>query len=68
MTGKSGMLSNIHKYRGSDSVVIGDGSLLSITEIGDATVKQNELTLPLKDVLLVPNLTKNLLSVSQLTT
>lgn len=41
----TGMLSNLRKYSGPDTVLIGDGS-----------------SLPLNDVLLVPNLTKNLLS------
>lgn len=52
----------------SDSVVIGDGSSLPIVGVGDTSIKQNAATLPLQNVLLVPNLTKNLLSVSQLTT
>ncbi|XVE76327.1 hypothetical protein DITRI_Ditri12bG0163200 [Diplodiscus trichospermus] len=68
MTGKPGMLFNIRRYSGSDSVLIADGSSLPITEIGDTNIKQNEAILPLQNVLLVPDLTKNLLSMSQLTT
>lgn len=67
MTGKPGILSNIRKYSGTDSVIIGDGSSMPILAIGDSCVKQKSSVLPLNDVLLVPNLTKNLLSVSQLT-
>jgi hypothetical protein len=67
MTGMQGMLTNIHKYSGSDSVIIGDGSFIPITGIGDSCIKQKDKTLPLYDVLLVPNIKKNLLSISQLT-
>lgn len=68
MTGKSNMLRNIRKYSGTDSILIGDGSSLPIVGIGDSFIKQRNITLPLRDVLLVPDLTKNLLSISQLTT
>ncbi|XP_027358813.1 ABC transporter B family member 15-like [Abrus precatorius] len=68
MTGKPSMLNNIKKYSGTDSVLIGDGSSLSILGIGDSFIKQRNVTQPLHDVLLVPSLTKNLLSISQLTT
>jgi hypothetical protein len=40
---------------------------LPIVGIGDSFIKQNNTKLPINDVLLVPELTKNLLSVSQLT-
>lgn len=68
MTGKSGMFSNIRKYLGFDSVLIGDGSSLPIVDVSDTSIKQNAAALPLQNVLLVLNLIKNLLSVSQLTT
>ena len=61
------MLKNVHKYSGTDSIIIGDGSSLSITCIGNSFINQMGNVLPLDDVLLVPNLKKNLLSVSQLT-
>ncbi|KAK2458167.1 putative mitochondrial protein [Trifolium repens] len=67
MTGTTSMLSNIRQSSGTDSVLIGDGSPLPIHGIGDSFIKQKNITLPLHDVLLVPDLTKNLLSVSQLT-
>ena len=60
------MLTNVHKYNGTDSIIIGDGSSLPITYIGNSSIKQKNNVLPLNDVLLVPNLKKNLLSVSQL--
>jgi transposase InsO family protein len=67
MTSKPGMLTDVRKYFGTDSVVIGNGSSLPIVGIGDSFIKQNNTKLPINDVLLVPELTKNLLSVSQLT-
>jgi len=59
MTGRASMLSNIQQYLGTDSMLIGDGSSLPIHGIGDTFVKQNNITLPFHDVLLVPDLTKN---------
>ena len=58
MTGKASMLSNIQQYSGTDSMLIGNGSSLPIHGIGDTFVKQNNITLPFHDVLLVPDLTK----------
>lgn len=68
MTGKPGMLTNLRKYSGNDSVLIGDGSSMPILATGDFRFTQNNIALPLNDVLLVQNPTKNLLSISQLTT
>jgi histone deacetylase 1/2 len=68
MTGQPSMLSNIREYYGTNYVIIGNGSSLPILGIGDTFVKQRNTALPLKNVLFVPNLKKNLLSVSQLTT
>ena len=62
------MLSNLKKYVGCDSVFIGDGSPLKIDGIGDTLVSHGKNKLMLRDVLLVPQLTRNLLSISQLTT
>ena len=67
MTGNPGMLKNIRNHYGSDSVLIGDGSSIPIHGIGDSSIKQKNKILPLDDVLLVPDLKKNLLSISQLT-
>lgn len=68
MTTNSGMLSNLKRYVGHDSVFIGDGSPLKIDAIGDTLVSDGKNNLMLRDVLLVPHLTRNLLLVSQLTT
>ena len=67
MTGEPGMLTEIHEYLGSDVVIIGDGSSIPITGAGTSSIEQKNIKLPLYDVLLVPELEKNLLSVSQLT-
>jgi len=67
MTANSGILSNLKKYIGCDSVFIGDGSPLTIDAIGDTLVSDGKNKLMLRDVLLVPQLTRKLLSISQLT-
>lgn len=67
MTGKAHLLKNFKPYKGSDSVLIGDGSSLTICGIGDTKVQQPNASLPFHDVLYVPALTKKLISVSQLT-
>lgn len=48
-------------------MLIGNGSLLGIKSIGDTTINSGNQVLPLHDVLHVPRLNRNLLSVSQLT-
>jgi len=45
------MLTNIHKYSGSDFLIIGDGSFIPIITIGDSCIKQKDKTLPFYDVL-----------------
>ncbi|KZV38965.1 hypothetical protein F511_40717, partial [Dorcoceras hygrometricum] len=67
MTGNAGMLKNKRPYFGNDSVLIGDDTLLGIKSVGDTQIKNGNQTLPLNDVLHVPNLNRNLLSISQLT-
>lgn len=49
-------------------MLIRDGSSMPILAIRDSYIKQKKSTIPLNNVLLVSNLTKNLLSISQLTT
>lgn len=67
MTTSPGMLLNPKKYVGHDCVFIGDGSSLKINAIGDTLISDGKNELLLHDVLHVPQLTRNLLSVSQLT-
>ncbi|KAH9726030.1 retrovirus-related pol polyprotein from transposon RE1 [Citrus sinensis] len=63
------------EFKGSDQLVIGNGQGLSITHVGDAcfTYKGSNAAykpthILLKNMLLVPDITKNLLSISKLTT
>lgn len=60
-------LTNLKLFHGSDSVMVWNGDKLHITHIGEGKIKNKGTTIPLRDVLLVPNSKKSLLSVSQLT-
>ncbi|KAM0027867.1 putative RNA-directed DNA polymerase [Helianthus debilis subsp. tardiflorus] len=51
-------------YKGNHRVVFGDGKTLSISHTGTSTIANN---LKLRNVLVVPGLTKKLLSISRLT-
>ncbi|KAK9176879.1 hypothetical protein WN944_028898 [Citrus x changshan-huyou] len=62
------------ELRGSDQLIIGNSQGLPITHIGDAfltfkssNTKHHHPQIALKDILLVPSITKNLLSISKLT-
>ncbi|KAI3510913.1 hypothetical protein L1887_18051 [Cichorium endivia] len=52
-------------YVGNSKVVFGDGNVLPISHIGHTSLNNG---IHLRDVLVVPNITKNLLSISKLTT
>ncbi|EPS68270.1 hypothetical protein M569_06501, partial [Genlisea aurea] len=67
MTGTTKVLTNLNTYTGPDGVKMGNGTTAKIAGIGSSILKQKNSTVPLKHVLYVPALTKNLLSVSQLT-
>jgi hypothetical protein len=58
MTGNPGMSKNFRNHYGSDFVLIGDGSSISIHGIGDSSITQKNQILPLNNVLLVPDLEK----------
>ncbi|KAI3500548.1 hypothetical protein L1887_36372 [Cichorium endivia] len=64
MTNSSANLDHSTPYSGSDQVVFGNGNVLNISRIGNSTLSNN---IKLLDVLVVPHLTKNLLSISKLT-
>jgi hypothetical protein len=53
-------------YTGSDKLCVGDGKGLDILHIGSARLFSNSAPLLLTNVLHVPNISKSLLSVSQL--
>lgn len=62
MINSPGNLSNLQPYKGSDKIVVGNGSELNITLVGSAEVSG----LKMQEVLVVPELKSNLLSVSKL--
>ena len=55
-------------YNGSDDIMIGDGSGLSITHIGSFSLHTTHNTFKLNNVLCVPTMKKNLISISQFCT
>ncbi|KAF3668761.1 hypothetical protein FXO37_09354 [Capsicum annuum] len=62
MTNNSSTLSNLKYYNGNDKIIVGNGSQLDITHVGN-TIRSG---LKLQDVLIVPKIAKNLLSVSKI--
>ncbi|KAE8692073.1 hypothetical protein F3Y22_tig00110860pilonHSYRG00043 [Hibiscus syriacus] len=67
MTNDVAALDNSVPYTGNQRVYIGNGTSMPISRIGSISSIVTSHPLPLSDVLLVPNLTKNLLSISNLT-
>ena len=65
-TSDGNSLTRKSEYPGSGKLVIGYGSQLSISHIGDLTFPASK-PLKLRNVLLVPSITKNLVSISKLT-
>nr|DAD45035.1 TPA_asm: hypothetical protein HUJ06_003265 [Nelumbo nucifera] len=62
-------LSNLslhNPYQGTDDVMIGDGSGLQITHTGSTTIPTSSRTITLHNVLCVPSMKKNLISIYQL--
>jgi hypothetical protein len=55
-------------YTGSDDIMIGDGSGLSITHTGSSSLHTSHNTFTLNDVLCVPAMQKNLISISKFCT
>ena len=66
MTSDDNSLTRKSEYPGSGKLVIGDGSQLSISHIGDLTFPVSK-PLKLRNILLVPYITKNLVSISKFT-
>ena len=69
-------MNNMHvteSFAGTSKLIVGNGAGLSITHLGSAVLKMHETkdntlsTLKLNDMLLVPQITKNLISISRLT-
>lgn len=55
------------EYKGSNKLMVGNGQHLSITHIGNISIFTDICKVKLLDVLVVPKIAKNLLSVSKLT-
>ena len=59
---------SIHsEYDGTDQVVIGDGSGLQVTHVGSMTLPSASKSFKLTDILCVPNIHQNLISVHNFT-
>ncbi|KAF7142376.1 hypothetical protein RHSIM_Rhsim05G0026100 [Rhododendron simsii] len=68
MTSDYGKLQNCTPYFGSDKIMVGNGDTLHITHVGNASLNMGNKEIKLNNVLVVPEIKKNLLSVSQMTT
>ena len=67
ITSSTQHLQSAQPYSGPDSVIVGNGDFLPITHIGSIALPSLSGTLPLNDVLVCPQITKSLLTVSKLT-
>ena len=67
MINNTGKLFFIKSYKGNDVIYVRNRNNLPISHIGDASIVTNDEKLNIKDVLVVPELKKNLLSVGKLT-
>ncbi|XP_010495573.1 PREDICTED: uncharacterized protein LOC104772684 [Camelina sativa] len=67
ITNTTANLQHAQPYHGNDSVMVGNGEFLPITHIGSVPLQTlSGKFLPLKDVLVCPNVAKSLLLVSKL--
>lgn len=64
ITSSASNLTTSIPYIGNDHAAFGNGNLLNISHIGNASITKN---IDLADALVVPRLTKNLVSISKLT-
>ncbi|KAF8408703.1 hypothetical protein HHK36_004767 [Tetracentron sinense] len=67
MTTDSGKLQTLIEYHGPEKIMVGNGDKLDITHVGSTLINVGNDQLQLNDVLVVPAIKKNLISVSQLT-
>ncbi|GAA0176282.1 hypothetical protein LIER_29300 [Lithospermum erythrorhizon] len=66
MTPNSGMLSSLRPYTDNARVLVGDGSLVPITHLGDFSFSYSSTkSFTLNNVLVVPNLPTNLVSIKR---
>jgi hypothetical protein len=67
MANHPGIVSNLTPYTNSSRVVVGDGSSLPITHVGDSSFPTASFPIHLRNVAITPDLIKNLISVRSLT-
>lgn len=68
MTGNQGKLYSLNSYLGLDGVMVGDGKILPITQVGQAVIRNSRNPITLKNVLVSLELKNDLVSISKLTT
>lgn len=67
MTSDASNLKNLKPYFGNDTIMVGNGTQLSISHIRDAQLSFGSTSIDVPDALLITEIKKSLLSVSQLT-
>jgi len=67
ITNNANALDNATPYSGNDGVLVGNGESLPVTHIDSISALNSFNSLSLCDILVVPELTKNLISISSLT-
>ena len=65
MTPSISQLSNVQPYSGIKCIIVGNGSSLSITHTGSFVIPSSTGSLTMHNVLVVPALKKNLLSIQR---
>ena len=54
------------EYSGIEKVTVGNGNRLNISHVGNTCLSDGDKSLVLKNILCVPDIAKNLISVSKL--
>ena len=67
ITNNLGKMTQRPTYKGNDAIFLGNGEALRISHIVKARLKIKHRDLKLKNLLVVPEIKKNLLSIGQLT-
>lgn len=65
MTANPGILSSSKLYTGQDKILVGNESLLNITQTGETNLKTSSTSFAIKNVLVVSSIKRNLLSIRQ---
>ena len=67
ITNNPGKMTQITPYKGNYAIIVGNGEALRVLHISEARLKTRHRDLKLKNLLVVPEIKKNLLSIGQLT-